>query len=136
MLRAQAELERARVQLDQLELAVRNDIALGLDRLETTREIAEAYRAALIPQREAVSARTLEEVNFMLSGAFEALEAKRDQYEAYGEYIEAVRDFWLAHVQLRLAVGGKLADDAATFENINLDEPAPKTAGDAHGEHK
>ena len=136
VLRAQAELERARVQLDQLELAVRNDIALGLDRLATTREIAEAYSAALIPQREAVSARTLEEVNFMLSGAFEALEAKREQYEAYGEYIDAVRDFWLARVQLRLAVGGKLADDGATSEIINLDEPAPKSTTDAHGEHK
>jgi cobalt-zinc-cadmium efflux system outer membrane protein len=136
VLRAQADLEHARVQLDQLELAVRNDIALGLDRLATNREIAEAYRTALIPQREAVSARTLEEVNFMLSGAFEALEAKREQYEAYGEYIEAVRDFWLARVQLRLAVGGKLADDDATSEIINLEEPAPKSAGDVHGEHK
>ena len=136
VLRAEGQVERARVQLDQLELAVRNDIALGLDRLETTREIVEAYRAALIPQREAVSARTLEEANFMLSGAFEALEAKRKQYEAYGEYIEAVRDFWLARVQLGLAVGGKLADDGATSEILNLDEPAPKTAGDAHGDHK
>jgi outer membrane protein, heavy metal efflux system len=136
VLRAEAELERARARLTQLELAARNDIALGLDRLATAREIAEAYRQALIPQREAVSARTLEEANFMLSGAFEALQAKREQYEAYEEYIDAVRDFWLARVQLRLAVGGKLADDGMPTETINLEEPAPKSAADAHGEHK
>jgi len=106
VLRAEADLERARARLDALELAVQNDIALGLDRLATTREIADAYRAALVPQREAVTRHTLEEVNFMLSGAFEALQAKREQYEAYQEYIEAVRDYWLAHVQLKLAVGG------------------------------
>jgi cobalt-zinc-cadmium efflux system outer membrane protein len=113
MLRAQAQLERARVHLEQLELAVRNDVALGMDRLATAREIAEAYREALVPQREAVTQRTQEEVNFMLTGAFEALQAKGAQYEAYQEYIAAVRDYWLARVQLRLAVGGRLADDGA-----------------------
>jgi outer membrane protein TolC len=136
VLRARAELEGARVRLTQLELAVRNDIALGLDRVATTREIAEAYRTALVPQREAVSERTLEEVNFMLSGAFEALQAKREQYEAYQEYIEAVRDFWLARVQLRLAAGGRLAGDGAPTETINLEVGAPASAADAHGEHK
>lgn len=118
VLRAQAEVERAHVRLDQLELSVRNDVALGLDRLATTREIADAYRTALVPQREVVSQRTLEELNFMLSGAFEALQAKREQFEAYQEYTDSVRDYWLARVQLRLAAGGALADD------------------DTHGEHK
>jgi cobalt-zinc-cadmium efflux system outer membrane protein len=113
VLRARAELERARARLDQLELTVRNDIALKLDRLSSMREIAEAYRTGLVPQREAVSQHTLNELNFMLTGAFEALQAKREQYQAYQEYIEAVRDYWLARVQLRLAVGGKLGDDDA-----------------------
>jgi cobalt-zinc-cadmium efflux system outer membrane protein len=136
-LRAQAELEAARVRLDQLELSVRNDIALGLDRLATERDIAETYRAALIPQREAVTARTLEQVNFMLSGAFEALQARREQYEAYGAYIDAVRDYWLATVQLRLAVGGRLAgDDSPTGEVVELEAPEPLSKDDAHGEHK
>ena len=137
VLRAEAELERARARLDALELAVRNDIALGLDRLATAREIAEAYRAALVPQREAVTQRTLEEVNFMLSGAFEALQAKREQYEAYQEYVEAVRDYWLARVQLRLAVGGKLADDdAVSAEKLDLEQLAPKASRDLNGETK
>jgi cobalt-zinc-cadmium efflux system outer membrane protein len=137
VLRAEAQLEQARARLDALELAVSNDIALGLDRLATTREIAEAYRAALVPQREAVTKHTLEEVNFMLSGAFEALQAKRAQYEAYEEYIEAVRDYWLAHVQLKLAVGGKLADDDAVApEAIHLEQLAPKASSDMNGDPK
>ena len=136
VLRAAAELERARARLDALELAIRNDIALGLDRLATTREIAEAYRAALVPQREAVTQRTLEQVNFMLTGAFEALQAKREQYAAYQEYIEAVRDYWLARVQLRLAVGGKLPDDGVEAEKINLEQLAPRATNDLTGEKK
>jgi outer membrane protein, heavy metal efflux system len=137
VLRARAELERAKVNLEQLELAVGNDISLGLDRVATAREIAEAYRGTLVPQREAVSQRTLEEVNFMLAGAFEALQAKREQYEAYEEYIEAVRDYWLARVQLRLAAGGGFADDEAHASDLlELDIPAREAPHDKMGEHR
>lgn len=108
VLRARAVLEAAQSRRDRLELGVTNEVALGLDRLATTRRIAETYRDALLPQREQVSARTLEEVNFMLVGAFEALAARREQFEAYQEYIDAVRDHWLARVDLRLASGGRL----------------------------
>jgi outer membrane protein, heavy metal efflux system len=135
VLRAQAELERARAGLELLELSARNDISLGLDRLATAREIAEAYRKTLVPQREAVAQRTLEEVNFMLAGAFEALQAKREQYEAYQEYIEAVRDYWLARVQLRLAAGGSLGDEAPGAEMLELETPAAEAPRN-HGEHK
>jgi cobalt-zinc-cadmium efflux system outer membrane protein len=135
VLRAQAELERARAGLAQLELSVRNDISLGLDRLAAAREIAEAYRETLVPQREAVAQRTLEEVNFMLAGAFEALQAKREQYGAYQEYIGAVRDYWLARVQLRLATGGSLADEAPAPAMLEIETPAAEAPRN-HGEHK
>jgi outer membrane protein, heavy metal efflux system len=137
ILRAEADLELARARLMQLELSVRNDVALGLDRLATAREIAEAYRAALIPQREAVTQRTFEELNFMLADAFEALQAKREQFDAYGEYIEAVRDYWLARVELRLALGGSLPDDAqaGTGDALSLDQPAAVPT-ESHGDHK
>ena len=108
VLRARAGVEAAQSRLDALELDVANEVALGLDRLTTARRIAETYRDTLMPQREQVSARTLEEVNFMLAGAFEALAARREQFEAYREYIDAVRDVWLARVDLRLASGGNL----------------------------
>jgi len=136
VMRAEAQLEGARARLETLELAVRNDIALGLDRLATTREIAEAYRAVLVPEREAVTQRTLEEVNFMLTGAFEALQAKREQYAAYQEYIEAVRDYWLARVSLRLSVGGKLPDDEVPSEDLDLEQLAPRATSDMTGEKK
>ena len=136
VMRAESQLDAARARLDILELAVRNDISLGLDRLATARDIAEAYRAALVPEREAVTQRTQEEVNFMLAGAFEALQAKREQYAAYQEYIEAVRDYWLARVRLRLAVGGKLPDDEAASEKLNLEGFTPRDMSDMTGAKK
>lgn len=106
VLRAESALESARARRDALELSVRNDVALSLDRLATAHDIAETYRTALVPQREAATARTLEGVNYMLTGAFELLETRREQYAAYREYTEAVRDYWIARVDLRRAIGG------------------------------
>jgi cobalt-zinc-cadmium efflux system outer membrane protein len=138
VLRARAELEASQARLTQLQLQARNDISAGLDRLATAREIAEAYRTTLVPQREAVTARTLEELNYMVSDAFEALQARRAQYESYGEYIEAVRDYWIARVQLRLATGGAFAAEAPTSgtPSIEPDTPAARQHAPDHGDHK
>jgi cobalt-zinc-cadmium efflux system outer membrane protein len=135
VLRAQAAHESARARLATLELAARNNLALGQDRMDTARRIAEVYRATLVPQREAVSARTQEEVNFMLAGAFEALAARREQYEAYQEYIAAVRDYWLARVELRQASGGVLRD-ADTAGILDFEQPPAAEAAHGHGAHR
>lgn len=128
VLRAQAQLEAARARLAALELAARDEVSVGLEGLTTAHGIAEAYRVALVPQREAVVARTLEEFNFMLVGAFELLQAKRAGYDAYQEYLEAVRDYWLARTALRRAAGGKLAgDEAVPASTIGVEDVlAPK----------
>lgn len=143
VLRAQSMLDGARARRAALELGVRNDLSLGLDRLTTSRRIAEAYRNALVPQREAIYARTLEEVNFMLAGAFEALAARREQFAAYQEYLEATRDYWLAWLDLRRVSGGALAApednsplevDAAAADATQ--DPAAKEAAHANGAHR
>lgn len=114
--RAQAELLEARAELDTLALGVRNDAHLGVQRLTVSREIVEAYRTVLVPSREAIVARSQEQVNFMLIGVFELILAKQQEYDAYQEYLESVRDYWIARAELRRVVGGRLPDDGATLE--------------------
>jgi outer membrane protein, heavy metal efflux system len=111
VLRARSELDAAQARLSAMELSVRNDVAAGLDRLESAREIAEAYRTALIPQRETIVARTQEETNYMLAGTFELIQARREEFDAYQEYLEAVRDYWTARTELRRLAGGALPGD-------------------------
>lgn len=142
VLRARSSMEGARARLAALELGTENEVSLALDRLDTARRIADAYRVTLVPERENVTTRTIEEVNFMLAGAFEALAARREQFEAYDEYIEAVRDYWLARVELRRLSGGALPALEQTSA-LNIDAtgraPAPAPAhqhDDDHGDHK
>jgi cobalt-zinc-cadmium efflux system outer membrane protein len=126
--RAEAELLRARAERDARTLAVSNDVRLGLDALNVAHLIAERYRSELLPQREAILARTQERVNFMLVGVFELLLAKQQEYDAYQAYLEAVRDYWIARAELRGAAGGRLPDDDETAEpTIGVEAVPPRS---------
>ena len=111
--RARAELLSARSELDALTLSVQNGTRLALDQLRLSHDIAERYRTALLPSREAIVARSQEQTNFMLMGVFELIRAKQDEYDAYQEYLEAVRDYWIARAELKQQIGGELPDDAS-----------------------
>ena len=133
--RAQAELVQARAELDALALGVQNDARLAVQRVNLAREIAEQYRATLVPAREAIVARTQEEVNFMLVGVFELILARREEFDAYQEYLEAVRDYWSARAELRRVVGGALPGDGAAVEpTLGIDAVLPR-ADAAHHDH-
>lgn len=135
--RAQAQLEISRADLAQLQLAIDNDVRLGVERVAALRGIAEDYRNALVPQREAVVARQLERFNYMLIGAFELLLSKQEEYDAYQGYLEAVRDYWLARVDLARAIGTRLPSEASAGERtIGVDAivKPPQTEG-GHGDH-
>jgi outer membrane protein, heavy metal efflux system len=140
VLRQTAELERAKAKLAALEVTVRNQVSLAVNELTTTREVAESYRTALLPQREAVVGRTFEEFNYMLTDAFELLQAKREQFEAYEEYLEAVRDYWLARGRLRQLVGGDLPGEYAEPEDtIGVNQllgPGPTTPPEDPTKHQ
>lgn len=127
--RAQAQLVDSRARLDALTFAVHSDVRLGLERLRVNRDIVERYRTALVPRREQIVARSQEQVNFMLMGVFELIVAKQQAYDAYQEYLEAVRDYWTARAELRRSVGGRLPDDDAVSEpTIGVDAILPADA--------
>lgn len=138
--RAQARLEQGRAALARLELDIDNDVGLGVERVAALRRIAEDYRAALIPQREAVVARQTERLNYMLIGAFELLLAKQQEYDAYQGYLESVRDYWQARVALARAIGTRLPSDAQPPQPVLdlgavLGPSAPDGGHDAHPGH-
>lgn len=136
--RAQAQLERSRADLAALELSIAADVAGSVEQLTTLRRIAEDYRQSLLPQREAVVQRQLERHNFMLIGAFELLLAKQQEFDAYQSYLETVRDYWLARVELARVVGTALPSDAAPRGRTpDARELLPQQpAADPHANHR
>ena len=134
--RARAELLQARAELTAHLLAVRNDTTLGLEAMQALRDIAERYRSELVPQRETVVSESQKQQNYMLIGVFELLMAKQEEYDAYQEYLETVRDYWIARAQLRKAVGGRLPDDGeALTPALGVPEVQPQSADPHAGHH-
>jgi len=106
--RAEAHLAGALARVHEAELATHNGVRLGAQRVRELRSVVDIHRQALIPQREKVVERSQQEYNFMLVGVFELIQAKVKEYDAYQGYLEALRDYWLARVELSRVVGQRL----------------------------
>ncbi|HEY6130629.1 MAG TPA: TolC family protein, partial [Halioglobus sp.] len=125
--RAEAELQQAEAELRVLEIDISNAVQRGVAEVAAAKARVEHYRDSLIPLREVIVSRTQEEVNYMLEGQFQLLFAKRQEYDAYQGYLEAVRDYWLARVQLARDVGAALPSSTvigdATIDAETLIQP-------------
>lgn len=137
--KAQAQLAEALARVRQAEAMTEGGVRTGVEAVAAMREVVRLHREALVPQREAIVAREQERQNFMLVGVFELIQAKVAEYDAYQSYLEAVRDYWLARVELARAVGQRLPSDAsASAATPTLDEilgPAEAPPMD-HSQHQ
>lgn len=129
--RARARLDEQRGRLHALELSVDNAVRLGVQRVQSAREIAEDYRGALIPERDAALQGAEDNANYMLIGTFELLATKQEQYAAYQGYLEAVRDYWLARIELMRSVGARLPSETAV-DAVTHDGVANHAVADHH----
>ena len=143
--RAEGQLLDARARADALALAVENEVATGVRRLALAREVSERYRLEWVPAAASAVDRQQERFNYMLVGAFDLVQAKRDQYDAWQGYLESIRDYWLARSALRAATGGLLPGDTDTLAPAAgpadiLPAPAPDEPPaqqhEHHGEHQ
>ncbi|HEX6837658.1 MAG TPA: TolC family protein, partial [Polyangia bacterium] len=66
------------------------------------------YQKTLVPLRERIVTLSQEQYNAMLLGVYQLLQAKQNELQTYREYIEAVRDYWIARADLERAVGTRL----------------------------
>ena len=106
--RVEALLRQSRHKLDALAIDVRSEVRAARDRVSLTRRVVDRYRTSLVPLRERIVALAQQQYNAMLLGAYQVIAAKQSEVSAYREYIEAVRDYWIARSDLERAVGGRL----------------------------
>ncbi len=131
--RAQALLAEANARLREAELSIENTIRANANAVRTHSEAVTIFRDSLIPQREMVLARSQQEQNFMLIGVFELIQAKAKEYDAYQGYLEAVRDYWQARVELTRSVGERLPSDSATRQSTPSVKDILKPKGGMEG---
>ncbi|HEX8795802.1 MAG TPA: TolC family protein [Polyangiaceae bacterium] len=111
--------------LNALAVEVRSQVRIARDRVVLTRQLAEGYRSGLVPLRERVVALSQQQYDAMLLGVYQLIAAKQNEVDAYREYIEAVRDYWVARSDLERAVGGRIGRPPAPPPGTAAEPAAP-----------
>jgi outer membrane protein TolC len=80
-------------------------------------DLARHYRDDVIPLRKKISQEVLLRYNGMLASTFELLADAREQAGAVNAYIEALKDFWLAHATLEATLGTRVGNQQTNKEH-------------------
>jgi cobalt-zinc-cadmium efflux system outer membrane protein len=97
--------------------------------LVVARDSALHYRDHLLPEHARIVEETQLMYNAMQVGAFDLLQAKRDQVHTESAYVDTLEDYWVARAELEQLLLGRLIDVAPLEGRSAL--PAP-TSGGAH----
>jgi len=108
-------------ELAALAIDVRADVRSARSRVLTARGLVEEYGRTVVPLRESVVRYSQEQYDAMLLGVYQLIQAKQNEYEAYREYIEALRDYWIARSDLERAVGGRIGAAPASVSAVSHD---------------
>ena len=104
-----AQYRQAQRKLEALAINVRSEVREARDQVVAARELTAYIGKRLLPTQQQALNLTLEQYNFMLKGAYDLLLAKQNEVAAEKSYIEAWRDYWIAHAELERAIGGSLS---------------------------
>jgi outer membrane protein, heavy metal efflux system len=108
-MRRQAQLLRARG------VQIRSAARTAALRVAATRDRANYFKSVLLPARQRILNQTQLQFNAMNLSVFQLLLAKRDQVETARLYVEALRDYWLAHADAEQLRSGRLTPGIAAL---------------------
>lgn len=109
---AEAEMRRERSRHAAIAVRVRSAVRAASRNLVAARDSALYYREQALPERERIVRETQLLYNAMSVGAFELLQARRDQVQAESAYVDTLEDYWIARAELDHLLAGRLVDVA------------------------
>ena len=112
--RAEAVYMQSLGQVAAIAVNARSEARAGYLGYRASYDVARHYRDQVIPLRKQIADETLLRYNGMLASPFELLADAREQAGAVHATIEALKDFWLAQVDLETAIGTRLPAPSTT----------------------
>ena len=106
LLRAEAIYMQSVHRMAQVAVTAQSEVRESYQGYRTAYDIARHYRDEIVPLRKRIAEENALRYNGMLIGVFELLADARDQVSSVNGYLEALREFWLARVDLELAISG------------------------------
>ena len=127
VLRSVGERYRARA------VALRSQVRVAHAAVIAARERVEYYAKVLLPLHQQIVSETQLQYNAMQLGAFQLLQAKKEQIDAGRASIRALLEYWLAHTEREQLLSGRMTSfDEMT--NMN-DEPSSSESTAGGGGH-
>ncbi len=97
----------------------RSEVRVGYSAYLIHYELAKHYRDEVVPLRKRISEENLLRYNGMLISVFELLADAREQIAGVNAYIEALKEFWVADADLKMALGGSHSAPASAGQERN-----------------
>ncbi len=117
---AAAELRRERAAYFATAVEVRAATRAAYARLQNARGRVTYYQQVILPLRQEIVDGTQLQYNAMQVGAFALLQVRAQQVEAGEQYIQALREYWLARGSLDTMLAGGGADMQTMEGEMNL----------------
>jgi len=108
--RLEALVRQAQARESALAVDVRSEVRAARARLVAMRDVVDRYAQVVVPLREQVVSLSQEQYGAMLLGTYQLIAAKQNEVNSYREFIEALRDYWIARADLQVALGAAIPD--------------------------
>lgn len=105
--RAQATYMQAVHRTAEVAVNARSEVRESYSAYRTAYDLAKHYRDEVVPLRKRISEENLLRYNGMLISVFELLADSREQVRGVTEYVQALRDYWVAETHLQTALTGR-----------------------------
>jgi len=122
---AKAELRRAQQLYQALAVEIRAEARASAIELRAARERVQYFQRVILPLSKQVVDQTQLQYNAMQIGPFQLLQAKRDQIETGRQYIDSLREYWIAKSHVEQIVNGRItrrnSDDSLASSDSQAD---------------
>ncbi len=106
--RASAKMRQAEQRYLALAADIRSDVRAARDKMLLARRQVEYFKSTALPMRTRVTEESQLQYNAMQITPFQLLQAKEEEVKTGADYVEALREYWVARAELEKAVGGSL----------------------------
>jgi cobalt-zinc-cadmium efflux system outer membrane protein len=111
--RASAKVRQALQRYTDLAIRIRSRVRAARNQAHALRNQARYYQNQLLPLRQRIVDGTQQQYNAMQIGVFQLLQAKRRQITTARQYVQTLRDYWIARTDLHLMLAGHLPEHGA-----------------------
>ena len=121
--RGGAKLRQSQQRYLALAAEIRSDVRSARDQMILARRQAEYIKSTALPTRTRVTEESQLEYNAMQLTPFQLLQAKQEEVKTGADYVEALKEYWVARAELEKAVGGSLNCRMVSLQTEGKDKP-------------